>query len=239
MMLKKLFLVSLVSIFICFQLTIYILLHTGILPMMAEYSAIAACFVFAIIFAAFFRFPGRSLYLIAAFLFVAVADLFLVIIYQTSGHNQLYSCIGISFFVLAQLGFMAFLHGNLKTRLFKIDAIIRSAITVFIICFAVLMNTLVLHLENLYLVIIVSVYLAQVILNIVFACIRMRQDVITLAMLVAGLVLLLLCDVFLGLGFLNEPFAFNWEWLFYLPAMTIVALCALQGLNQSTKNICK
>jgi len=255
---KKRLFIAVFSLFICFQLTIFVLMHfTDILPSRAEFFACAAAFVFAVAFVLLRLWSGdfdkRSLFVAGGLFLAAVSDVFLVVLFQTLNHNELYLCFGVSFFVLAQLCYAAFIHGGFMfkhTRLFKADLIIRGSLTAFMLVLTAIINGLVLK-QNMYLMLISIVYASQLCTNIVFAAIkislslkskrnppsRTNSEFSRMLLFLSGLVLLLLCDIFLCCGFFGAKFPINFEWLFYLPSMTVLTCACTLGIRYKGSGI--
>lgn len=215
-------LIALASLII-FELIMFILIlfvpnnHTYILC----YVSVIAVFLVALIYAFF-----KKEYLIpTALLFTLIADLFLVLI--GAAEVRVY---GMFFFMIVQFIYGYYLLINDKDHL-KISIIIRLVINVILITAGIL----VLKDNTDFLSMFSVIYLANIISNIIACFLNLKKYYL----LLIGLFLFLLCDVYTGLVIADGTYLtykeggilyslvnanFNFTWFFYIPSQTIIAI---------------
>ncbi len=146
---------------------------------------------------------------------------------------------GVAVFSLVQMCYFVALmlySKNVKERVLHISLRISLVALMAIVAVIILGDAIDL------LVILTIFYYGNLLCNIVFAFIRLPYGI----MFALGLLLLALCDLFLGLGFLGENYlgategsflylithsGLNIPWLFYVPSCTLIAL-STHRINQ-------
>ena len=189
-----------------------------------SFSAVALAAVFVWIYAK----RTTEFYLsAAALIFTVIADFFLVLITPTQQIPAM-----LAFLVVQSCYFVKILrfHGGRVKKTVHIS--VRAAVS----AVAVLITLLVLGEGCDALAVISIVYFANLILNVIFSFIEIKKN----ALLATGLLLFLLCDIFVGLSMIDgylpvmegsfiyllaHP-SFNAAWLFYVPAQTLLSLSA-------------
>lgn len=202
-----------------FVLYCFILTTSGNLLVVTSYLAILLCFAFAA-----FNADERNLCLLGGLACTAVADFFLVV---CSPMRQLP---GMLAFLGTQSFYAVYLHRRSKDiRLLYL----RLALTILgvILTFAVLGN------KTDPLAMVSVIYYANLITNLIMACLRFRKNRI----FAIALILFLLCDTVIGLQAAAGTYLaigkdsllyrlifvpFNLAWLFYLPSQVLIALCS-------------
>jgi hypothetical protein len=198
-------------IFLAAEFTCFILYHfTEVSNIAAEYAAVVIALLFCLI--------NKSFFYGMAMLCVAAADFCLVIMHAEGAWQNW----GIAAFILVQLLFMLKIDSVLGVRFFFADFALRSFIAAAFLGVLSLYN---IALSWLYLL--AAVYAAMSLLNIILSTLSGR-----LYFLTVGLILLLLCDVYIGLS----SFADMWTQVdvarfFYIPALTMFGLASLKTFS--------
>ena len=166
--------------------------------------------------------------MVLALFMILIADFFLVLhSYEVGLHF-----VGVTAFLAAQMLFMRRLHLNLTIKALKFDIILRVLLTV--ISFAITVPLLWSQYSVLYFV--SAIYIAQLVANVIIACIKFK----THAIFSVALILLLLCDIFVGLQWRASAWfgfwvPFNFAWLFYAPAKVLLVVSFFQKLSTQEK----
>ena len=214
-------------LFVAIQITLGVLLQ--ILPGRLENILSFASVIHACLFCLLWIAPTRKYILTQAALLCTVgADYFLVL------HQPQIKLPAMLFFLAAQLLYAARLwneEDRLSRRRWHIPTrLLLSAIIVAVTLAVLRQNTDALALVSM-------LYYVNLILNLLFACLRFRSN----PLLAVGFLLFLLCDTVIGLDMLNaylpipadSPMyavlhpGFNLAWVFYLPSQTLLALSLL------------
>lgn len=208
--------------FLLVQAALYALILTtdGNLLVVAEYTAIVLCFIFAVL-----HIKKCDFLLIAGLGFTVVADYFLVV---ASPQQKLWGMIA---FLITQTFYAVALE---KVNSGKASLFIRLGLTALGILFAVILlgkNTDALALVSIC-------YYINLIMNIVVAFKNFSQN----RLFAIGLVFFLFCDTVIGLQVASSgylPIAegsllykiifapFHLSWFFYLPSQVLIALSAV------------
>lgn len=184
-----------------------------------KYFSIICCFIYSIIIAFIYKCINPIL---LALFFTVVADYFLLFT------NNFY--FGILFFVFVQISYFIYLCGLKK--------IIPKLILVISLC--ILANLVIFYLVPSCqpLLFIITLYSLLMLLNIIYYSLHIRKAPhIDIIFLLCGIVLLLLCDIHVGLHNASKFFCINSEfliqysntadklvWIFYLPSQICIAL---------------
>jgi len=181
------------------------------------YSATLFSFAFLLLLVKGTR---RDILTAIAFFFIVVADYFLVRhVWQTGMHF-----IGVTAFLMAQIFFMKRVHINLSKRLKLIDIISRAVLSVIVL--SIVIPLLWNQMSVLYIV--TAIYISNLFVNVIFGFITCKKN----ALFAVGLVLLLACDIFVGLqhrgyAWFGVWIQFNFAWLFYVPAKVFIIMSLL------------
>lgn len=218
---------TLAIIFILIQIGWFVLMHfTGLVPYPWNFFAIVTCLVAAIIFAWMFKRDKsyKAWLIVLGLSLTVIADLWLVVLYHM--HQRIiFAILGVLFFLFTQLTYMTFLHDGVKSKRFRLDAKLRAIIAFILACVAVAINAAFLQM-NYLLVIIGAVYIINLVMNIVFAWVNLKNR--RYYLFFVGLVFFLACDIFVAMSFAGLKFNINWAWIFYIPSQTLIALSVLQ-----------
>lgn len=208
-------------IFLLMELILYGLILTlgGTGLVVSSYVAIVLCFLYVLLSA-----KAGSKWMLAAIGCTAAADFFLVV---CDPIEQLW---GMVFFLCTQTLYAVVLHKRVPNRVLLI---LRVIATVASLCITVL----VLGKKCDALALISLCYYANLIMNIVTACTRFREN----TMFAIALILFLLCDTVIGLQVASGTYLpigektwiyrlifmdFNLSWFFYLPSQVMLAWIA-------------
>lgn len=194
--------------------------------------------IFAFSFALVFINKKRSL-INLGLLFTVCADFFLVPCFIINGAEFQEQIPGMICFSLVQLTYAAYLFA-IENKNHKVPHIIVRAVMSVI---GVVLPFIVLAGKADFLTCITGFYLANFVVNIVFAFMNFRKN----PLLAIGLVLFLLCDINTGLnaavldGYFvaNEGTLLAWfgdptidlTWIFYLPAQILIALSVIPSIK--------
>ncbi len=218
---KRIFLPA-VFLFLALELSLSVLLHTvgGGWNAHLSYAVVLLAFLFCFLFA---ERSGRYLLTQIALLFTAVSDWYLVL------HPERGYLTAMLFFTVVQLAYGARLLLEDRDRV-RLHLGLRLFLSLLAVSIAVLVAG-----EAVDALALVSMfYFANLVSNAVLALINIRENPI----LAAGLVLFVLCDIFVGFGmlgsyiplpttplieFLSSP-PLNMAWVFYAPSQTMLAL---------------
>lgn len=209
-------------IFVFIELVLWILILLGptiglnnVIPL--QYSAVCVAFLATFVFI-------RKMGLIhLAFLFIAIADIFLTIL------GQNYIVPGLAFFICASLAFAVIIYLRSKKEVKRPQIIFRIVLTIVaLVTFLLIPNT------NAVLVL-SAVYGINLLINLAFSFYLEKRN----WLFSIGLICFVLCDIFVAFGSLREMnfisgsgFAFdlltgyivNTSWLFYVPCLTLLVL---------------
>ncbi len=211
-----------VLLFLTAELTLSVLLHTvgGGWNARLSYAVVVLAVLFCLLFA---ERSGRYLFTQLALVFTAVSDWFLVL------HPERSYLIAMLFFTVVQLAYGAriLLEDRGRARLHLLLRLSLSLLAI-ALCLLVAGDTAdALALVSMF-------YFANLVSNAVLALLRVKEC----PLLALGLVLFVLCDIFVGFGmlgtylplpdtplmeFLTSP-PVNMAWVFYAPAQTLLAL---------------
>lgn len=208
-------------VFLALELVLYYLILTtgGTMLVASSYIAVVLCFGYALL-----HIRDGDRLIIGGLFCTAMADWFLVV---CSPIEQLW---GMIFFLGAQTFYAVRLHGRNPSRVLLG---IRGVLTVAAAAVAVL----VLREKTDALALVSIAYYANLIMNIVAAFVRFREN----RMFALALVLFILCDTVIGLQMaagVYLPIAedsllhqiifmdFHLSWFFYLPSQVLIALCS-------------
>jgi hypothetical protein len=194
-----------------------------------KYASTLFCFAFLLILARPIR---RDILLALAFFFIVLADYFLVRhVWETALNG-----VGVALFLVAQIFFAARLQLNLKRKFIIIDIASRALLSA--VALAIVIPLLWSELSFLY--VITAIYITQLTINVIISFIFIRR----IPLFSAGLLLLLLCDIFVGLQFQGYAWwgliiPFDFAWLFYVPAKFLIVISLLTKPTQSERILLK
>ena len=221
-------LVVLSIIFLMIEIVLYVLIFTtsGVANSWISFSSILLCFLYSLLLMS----SNKNVVLTEVALFgTAMADLFLVVIQP---RHQLVAMI---FFSITQICYFLRIFLNSKS---KKEKIVHLAVRGGITALALITTALVLKDKTDALSLISIFYFANLILNVVFSFIQIKQSIL----FPIGLLCFMICDIFVGLQcaigvYINVPETnilyqiafspFNWAWLFYLPAQVLIVTSLL------------
>ncbi len=200
----------------------------GTLYSSVSFSSIILAFLFC------FLLLKREFYHIItvfALFFTVCADFLLCGLVDFPFIKELAMC----FFVGTQTCYFLRLYFNQQQKQRTIHVIVRVVFSVF----ALTLTAIVLKENTNFLSLISLFYYANLIVNVVFAFIQVKRS----PLLAIGLLLFALCDVFVGLGmienFITIPdgsiiqrinnINLNMAWLFYVPSQTLLALSTIKS----------
>lgn len=206
-------------LFLAAELFLYhfILTAVGAVQIWCSYSAIIICFLFAVSCV-----NKENGYIVTGLLFTVLADFFLVVC------NPIQQLWGMVFFLPAQICYGIYLHRQALPRCLL-------PIRIALLVAAEIATALVLRGHTDLLAVISVAYYVNLILNLVCAFFRFKQN----KLLAAGFLCFLLCDTVIGLqvaalGYLPITEGsvlhriifvdFNVSWFFYLPSQVLIAL---------------
>jgi heme/copper-type cytochrome/quinol oxidase subunit 4 len=170
---------------------------------------------------------------------VAVADVFMGFF---DGDPKFVTA-GVAFFSIVQLTYFCCMTARrggkpaFRDRHFKISLIVRAAATIAIIgvCIALFLLENGVFFSKPYLIIITGFYFVNAVVNLAYACVYIKQNPVV----PAAILLLVLCDTFLGLTFLGifsgggYLSKVNISWILYLPSQALITLSGLYKRNLS------
>ena len=227
---KKSYIVA-TTLFVVAQiiLSVFIQLTRDVTYGILTVSSVSLACIFVLV-----NYKRKGWFLLAlAFINTVIADTFLSGL-ALLDFNQI---IAMCFFIVVQSCYFLILYTNHTTVKQKvIHVIVRSAVSII----AVLLTVLVLKEKTNALVIIAMIYFANLLVNVVYAFIQIRLSLL----LPIGLLLFVLCDIFIGISVLYQMFPFptdsflytlntfisNPAWMFYVPSQTILALTVKENL---------
>ena len=211
--------------FVIIELAILLLVCFGVFHTQTiNFIAIVICFTFSLIFI------SKKLGVIAiqvGLLFTVISDIFLVLL--DARHND----VAMTTFSITQIMYcmLLLLHVPQKRK------IIDSGIRVVVVIAVEVVTYCVLKEKFDYLSFISMFYYANIILNFIFACVSFNKN----PYMAIGLFFFILCDTVIGLKVANGSYInlevgsfwykivssnFNFAWLFYIPAQTLIAISA-------------
>lgn len=220
-------------IFIITEIVLYglILSNTGNVAA-SSYASVILCFVFALTFV---KLQPRSIAFCCGLFFTVIADGFLVL-------KQSDLAVGMVFFLIAQLIYMACVMSYSANGYLRFFQFSLTAVTALILCMCV--KTVAGEgagaLER-----ISTVYFAVLGFSTIFMLVNIRKN----PLFAVGLALFICCDLVIGLqglsaftafaegsfGYALTHAPFNLAWLFYLPSQTLIALSLPYGSNACPK----
>lgn len=195
--------------FLLIEVILYCLIHLNLLPNVSKhlmFASIFLCFLFALIFS-----NKKSLGILSLFalLFTICADF--ILLYHTT-----YKVLAMVFFCTVQIFYflIIFFQSSKKQKLLNIYL----RFTVILI----LEIVLALFYPNFdFLIAEVGFYFPNLVISAIFAFFDFKQNKI----FAIGLLLFILCDIFVGLGELGYSFGpANLAWIFYIPSQVLLAL---------------
>ncbi len=211
-----------VLLFLAAELTLSVLLHTagGGWSARLSYAVVVLAVLFCFLF---IEKSGRYLFTQLALVFTAVSDWYLVL------HPERGYLTAMLFFTVVQLAYGAriLLEDRKRTRFHLLLRLSLSLLAIALCLFIAGDTADALALVSMF-------YFANLVANAVLALIRIKES----PLLAIGLVLFVLCDIFVGFGMLgtylplpNTPLLefltsppVNMAWVFYAPAQVLLAL---------------
>ncbi len=216
------------AVFVAVEIIIYIIfnvlaaIHPGD-PVYIKYAGIVLCLVVSAVMIWFYR-DRDAIVLTCAFFFTVVSDMFLLVL------NDLLEA-GVGTFIIVQCIYLYRLYAD---RLKKIWITLTARAAVFVVVIGLLAG-----LSHVNLLIAeVSIYIVMLVANCVDAFLLSRRGIKNILFAV-GLVLLLCCDVCIGLynGSMigidlparTADIIQSLIWIFYMPSQVLIALTVSRG----------
>lgn len=203
------------------------------------FSVVVTCFLASLIF---IKDAKYNFLVSTALFFTVVSDLFLVLLFSIKPLGE-YQSIAVTTFSVTQLCYFAYLIVNTTGKQIQRHITIRIIACVV----AIFLPIFILHESANYLALISMFYFANLFVSTVYAFRNYKKS----PLFAIGLVLFVLCDIFIGLQigsglFFNIPessfiykiaFApFNFAWLFYTFSQTLIVLSLKYNkLNEAPK----
>lgn len=223
-----------IALFIILELIIYILLifcDTSIPSRPLSFSAIAIAFIFTL-----WKLRDHDRLLVAlALFFTLIADLYLVLL---DGSKT----VAMLSFNIVQI---VYAYRIIKYFKLKFSWQIHLVLRLIIICVGEAIALVVLKGTFDLVIFLTIMYFANLFLNMIFSIVHLKENWI----FAIGLLLFVLCDIFVGLGeldgyltiastniiylFVNS--SFDWVWFFYLPAQVLLSISHFPN-SQPLKN---
>jgi hypothetical protein len=229
------------QVFVIFQIAWFNLYHADLFSTEVAYLAIVVCFVFSLVVLFGFKNVDRrdAAFLAAGIGLTCVADVFLTLCFG----NLVCQNIGVAVFVLVQVCYMFKIHVKqvgegerlLGQKKFWLSVVLRMVVfSGMVVAAAVVLREQELWATSAFLVIVAILYVVNLAFNIVFSALRFKKDFL----FVVGLVLLLVCDLFIGFDMLGIGFSTsaNLPWVFYMPSQLLLALSCVRFGRGAKKN---
>lgn len=227
----------LISIFTVIEAIFLVLIFNlqGMDTKVVSFMSIALAFLFSLLF---LNFKNKNFFIQAGLVFTVCADVFLILC------NPREQTLGMVFFSIAQIVYCCKLFFEMPNKKVRLANIISRIVAVVL---AQCLAFLVLGSKIDFLVIVSMFYYTNLCLNVVFAFVNFKKN----PYFALGMILFLLCDTIIGFKvavgtYISIPessffyqlatSSFSWEWLFYLPSQTLIALSAFQKCNCFIQN---
>lgn len=207
--------------FILVEMALFIFSHFKLsLTTHIQYASIVLCFVFSLFFA---KKSNLNMFISIAFFFTICADFILAFAPE-------YKILGMLFFCLVQIVYFVYILKQQNIKQKRINLLTRIlAITVCEIILWIVFKDIFNVLAEL-----VIFYFVNLLCNTIFALVNFKKN----PLFSIGLILFVLCDIFVGFGemslffdvssnsFFNFIYAipFNIAWTFYIPSQVLIAL---------------
>ena len=219
--------IGLIIAFLGIELSLYILILSGVFVVPSQFASVLIAFLFSMVFISFKDFKFIIQF---GLLFTVVADVFLVLI------KPINQAIAMTSFSLTQIFYFFKLLQQSESKVQnRWNIIIRSILIaiVEVVALFVLKNNID------YVSVISLFYYVNLIINMVFAFIQFKK----LPLFAIGLLLFLLCDTFVGFSmafdvyifishnsFIYKLFTlpFNFIWFFYVPSQVLISLSVIK-----------